>query len=550
MSVHKWLRSVRQWLAGHRDSIALGLLLLLIPLLIGALGCRMDPLHGSCEFTWSGFAASMNAYRHHRSTQPPVVRLEWDPDNRNAFILGGFAAGAPPYPPTAKLTWHPPHNATNIQFPAGNRPEPGGPPYVWNQPVNPETGAVDPVRFQFDADQTHVHQFSLEAGGQSAHQTIPTYGPPPSPPSEGAVPQRRAELATRPDYWRWAVQQDVVLGAVEMSTTTCQAWADFVQGERVFYALRFPVAHVAIEPPPQDPQASWYHILPVAMDSSTTPELWLEGYAPWVVGRYGPLPLEIKPEYLEFCREALPTAPGEGWVTLGPVADADVQCPDEFAGDDWGVALKMDLDFGGQQDAMVNETLAWYVCYQESGLGAAPARALARATGAQLYAAWDTVCMGPLPLPLLDRERPDPTFVLEGPRAFGHVMPSQPISLTFVCENLSTQPVDLKIEIASERGLTWEARMGDYHAPFAPPRPLPEVLRLSGKGGGGQYWQFIWFTADIPADAAWGSETLTITASDALNPARSTWNTGLVWVGDWPADAPRRHIYLPIALRH
>ncbi|MBM3190450.1 MAG: hypothetical protein FJZ90_17255 [Chloroflexi bacterium] len=114
---------------------------------------------------------------------------------------------------------------------------------------------------------------------------------------------------------------------------------------------------------------------------------------------------------------------------------------------------------------------------------------------------------------------------------------------------LSTQPLDLKIEFVSERGLTWEAKLGTYNAPFAPPRPLPEVLRLSGKGGGGQYWQFIWFTADVPADAAWGGETLTITATDALNPTRSTWNTGLVWVGEWPPGEPRRRIYLPITLR-
>ncbi len=361
------------------------------------------------------------------------------------------------------------------------------------------------------------------------------------------MPQGRTELATRPDYWRWEVKQYIGPSAMDMSTTTCQAWADFVQGERVFYALRFPVAHVAIEPPPEDPQASWYHILPVVMDSSSTPELWLEGYAPWVVGRYGPLPLEIKPEYLEFCREALPTAPGEGWVTLGAVADADVQCPATFMGDDWGLALKMDLDFGGQRDAMVNETLAWYVCYQEPGLGASPYRALARAAGAQLYAAWDTVCMGPLPLPLLDDVRPEPPFSLEGVRAAGHVTPTQSISLAFACANMDTQPVDIKIEIASERGLTWDAKMGTHSAPFTPPQPLPETLRLGPKGTGRQ---FIWFTADIPADAAWGGETLTITASDALNPTRSTWNTGLVWVGDWPPGEPRRHIYLPIALKH
>ncbi|MBM3188973.1 MAG: hypothetical protein FJZ90_09665, partial [Chloroflexi bacterium] len=318
-------------------------------------------------------------------------------------------------------------------------PEPGGPPYVWHRPVDPSTGAVAPAKFQCGADPStsHYHQFTLEAGGQTASATVENRDPL-APPSGRAAPQGRTELAARPDYWRWAVQQDIVAGAVEMSTTTCQAWLDFVQGERVFYALRFPVARVAIEPPPEDPQAHWYHILPVVMDSSSTPELWLEGYAPHPVGRYGPLPLEIKPEYLDFCFEALPTAPGEGWVTLGPVADADVQCPDEFVGDDWGLALKMDLDFGGQQDTMLNETLAWYVCYQEPGLGASPARTLARAVGAHLYAAWDTVCMGPLPLPLLDKARPAPPFVLEGPRAFGHVMPSQAISLIFVCENLST----------------------------------------------------------------------------------------------------------------
>ncbi|MBM3190449.1 MAG: hypothetical protein FJZ90_17250, partial [Chloroflexi bacterium] len=318
------------------------------------------------------------------------------------------------------------------------------------------------------------------------------------------------------------MKQDVGLGRFEMSKTTCGFWLDFVRGRRFFYALRYPAAPVAIEPPPEDPQAHWYLILPGVMDSSSTPELWLEGYAPHPVGRYGPLPLEIKPEYLDFCFEALPTAPGEGWVTFGPVADADVQCPDEFVGDDWGLALKMDLDFGGQKDAMVNETLVWYVCYQEPGLAASPARALAGAVGAQLYAAWDTVCLGPLPLPLLDEVRPEPPFSLEGVRAFGHVTPTQAISLAFACANLSTQPVDLKIEIASERGLTWDAKMGTHSAPFAPPQPLPETLRLGPKGTGRQ---FIWFTADVPADAAWGGETLTITATDVQNPTRSTWNT-------------------------
>ena len=96
----------------------------------------------------------------------------------------------------------------------------------------------------------------------------------------------------------------------------------------------------------------------------------------------------------------------------------------------------------------------------------------------------------------------------------------------------------------------WQFYGGDDRAPDynAPITAATEIVVPQ--------WQYtyIWAVNDsVPADTPAGPHSLIITVTSTTPPALTTWDTVLLWVGDWVAPPPpgetHHWIYLPLVLR-
>ncbi len=467
--------------------------------------------------------------------------------------LGGLVIGSPA-PDSVDLHWSPPPGSTNFDwdFPPDN---PGGPPpYVWsglgpyvavdvtfNMPEMPdlETGeSVDVVE-----NLVSTHSDGSASAAQMSTSVIKFNRADALPGQTKPLPQGQAP-AKQPaapdadvDVWQTKLWLDVK--GITLTTTFCQDWLDFLQGDEAFLAARMPM------PIPLVPTHSY--TIPIAYRGDTTPVLELINYDSF--GVVITLPLELRPERATFLANELPSAPGERWVALG-LDPAPASCPSglELGSGNWGLRGTAWLDMNDLPNNCEGCTVQVYYCYegqeqpmmpaalQRIAAGAA-SRALGSGAGLQTYQGEGITCIGPQPLPL----KPGLELTTVGT---AHITPTRPISFHHLLITQGTAEIDLTM--GSNLAADWGLYEGDVQGPYVPLQPITPPLTVYG------FAEF-WAVGEVPSDTQDGPYSLFITATLVSSPSVSAWTSDFMWSGGWvaPPVAPDAayHVYLPLVTK-
>jgi hypothetical protein len=548
MSPHHQTRQTNRTLSPYLRFA--GLLLLTLAILIGALwtsGCL------DCDDEPKMVTNSLEVERkareaRYRKRLNMVIQSSY---SGGPFFFRGQAQG-PPYPDKMKITWYPDlENCYKFRFYDDPMPEPGGPPYVWNLEVNPQTGETAQIEVFFDYYGPMSNSFTVEAGDQKesfsgndrlgAWPIIPRSAAP-----QDTTPQARTANPLDDDYYFW--ETTLYYGfwrGPEMTTELCQRGIDFLQSGTTFAAVRFPV-----QPPTlvySDP-----YTLPVAFRGEYTPTMKLVDYSARATSVLT-MPLEYKFDYLGFMESELPWAVGEHWMALGVPSEPKITCPPGIDSDNMEVIIELALDFGGEKDACTDCVLPVYYCYegeqqpmldslvqglinQEQELG----------IGLESYQGSGITCLGPDPLRLEDEENPSPPFAIRGEWTVW-ITETQTISLVHEIYTLNDAPVTVNLDYTSTLDLPWGIYSGTWNGPDIPLVPLDEPLTLDAITPS----RYFWVIADVPAGKN-GPEILQITARSVTTPKPQAVTADLIWIGDWipPSEAKvETKIYLPMVLR-
>jgi hypothetical protein len=317
-------------------------------------------------------------------------------------------------------------------------------------------------------------------------------------------------------------------GALAMSTSLCQSTVSFLQGGNAFVAIRFPVSGGASVPFP----------LPLRYgESGHYPRLDLlnEDVTPNVAA--ASVPLHLMPEWMTYAATVLPQATGEQWLTVGGSSADQVSCPANLNLSTWEFYSYLPMDAGSSVQAWADKILPGYFCFVTS----TPPPFLAtiqEALGLELdeeAASLSVVtAMGPFAIRLLGSP-PDPPYLVAGPQMAQVKSPGQ-AQLRFLIENKGSQSAAVTLSTTSTQQLPWQIYNGTFTAPNTG-SPVSGPISISAGGAAP-----VWLLANVPSGAS-GAETVVLTAS-STSPARSTWNSGLVWLGSAPnlGRTVRRHL--------
>jgi hypothetical protein len=142
-----------------------GLLLLTLAILIGAL-CTSGCL--DCDDEPKTVTNSTEAERKAREARyrKRLNMAIMSFYSGGPFYFHGQAQG-PPFPDKMKITWYPDlKHCYNFRFYDEPKPEPGGPPYMWNLPMDPNTGETAQIKVFFDSYGPMSNSFTAEADDQ------------------------------------------------------------------------------------------------------------------------------------------------------------------------------------------------------------------------------------------------------------------------------------------------------------------------------------------------------------------------------------------------
>ena len=363
--------------------------------------------------------------------------------------------------------------------------------------------------------------------------------------------QPRAVTETDQAYKVWDIS--LFLDGPEGQTLTtglCQTWADFLQQDTTFLAVRFPLVG-------QNQPGTPYAILPVVFhgDQPASFSLFVWGGQDVLVA-----PLEYRTQYFAFLENMLPTAPDTHWVALG-VGTPTQACSEGLTADRWSGVFSFQLDFGGAPDACLGCNLDHYFCYEGDAappffntasfrLGANAIRPAYRDEG--------ITCFGPLSL-LLQNEEAPALALMES--HMGRAAAGDQVVYTHFLSNHSSTALDVTLTYSSTLGLPWSFyEMLSWDQPDLS-KPITGTVTLPAQGE-------LWFTAvvDLPAEAE-GMENLSLDATSVQAPTLTSHTSDVVWIGGWltpppPASTPTPtasptptstpqtlHLYMPVVLR-
>jgi hypothetical protein len=332
-------------------------------------------------------------------------------------------------------------------------------------------------------------------------------------------------------YSWWYTEFYFGLGqSTTMTTDLCQGSVGYLQGGNFFVAVRYPTsaaagASSAIPGPFRYGETNGY------------PRLDLLNETPWPNTVVVSMPLAVAPEWMTYAANSLPQAAGERWVTMAPSSETQATCPANLNLPNWEFYAYVPMDAGPTPSAWSDKVLPGYFCFVTSspppfleslatalGLGAEEADT----TSAQVTA------MGPFPIRLAGNP-PNPPYLVSGPQ-MAVVKPPGQVQLRFLVENPGTTPLQVTTSVSSSLHLSWGIYRGSFDAPYLT-NPVQGAIDL----GHGEATP-VWVVANVPAGVT-GAETVIFTAT-STSPAGSTWNSGLVWLGN-PSNLGRtirRHL--------
>lgn len=430
----------------------------------------------------------------------------------------------------ASLTWTPPPGATNFSF--NPAPEKGGPPFQWKDsyPVNVSFNLPPGPLNKMVADTLQVSPVGHpEAVSAATTYTLIQNNPSaakdlPHPQAATASKQVLEPLAnTTIPVWHVLLFHNPQ--QVALTTKLCQDTLDLLRSEAAFVSLRVPKPTVAVtESLP----------LPLVFDPTWMPLLSIRSFSPSATIISGSL--EYRPDRQTFAQNALPSAPGEHWVTLGLSGDP-LTCPAglNIAANQWNVQTRFVLDLSARPDNCLNCVLPYYVCY--AGQNEPLANLALNLAGKQVGNAALTsfqgdgiTCSGPNRLEMFDSSQ---TWDLYA-HTWTYISPTvtTTVNLQFLVANLLPFPLQVSnLTFTSDVPANWQWYAGDNTQPNLS-QPLTFPLAL-----GGDDVLFAWLVGSLPPGTASGLYTVGVTATTNAIPLTRT-ITSQVWVGDWVVPPP------------
>jgi hypothetical protein len=466
-----------------------------------------------------------------------------------------------PAPSTVQISYTPPTGATNVTFAGYNLPKnPGGPPpYIFEnallgpisneitisydapRPWNPtEGGPPWTTRTESDTAVVTVASGNSYTFEKPLTVNAPAAQAPPDRFAAGEAMSSSAELAPElpphlqslvaPPWWF----SELFFGAgnpINLTTSLCQQSVSYLQTGSFFIAVRYPVAAEGAPPlpfpfPMRYGAPGFYPRLDLLNESNGPPVAIVS------------LPLEARPERADFVNNQLPGVAGEHWVALAPAAGTPASCPANLSVTRWEAYSWLPIDPGTNQAAWTEKVFPGYFCFVNGSLptflfGPAQAGGLE----AEPFGALDSpvTAMGPFPI-RLTANPPDPPYIVSGPEFLGVKPPGQ-ARLQFYVEDWGAAAITVTLGTSSTLHLSWKA----YNDAAGQPNLASQItgpITITPAGPA-----VVWLVADIAAGVA-GAETVILTASSS-SPARSTWNSGLVWIGPPPNPGHKARRHLP-----
>jgi hypothetical protein len=487
---------------------------------------RSQSVDGTVGPVAPGTSVSRGYQLTQASAQPPAVQAE----------------GAAALADTVTIRYWPPRGAQDTTFTGLQPTNPQGPPPFlftgipagspaavlahYRAPALPENRARYDAADLFQVVET-------DGNVEAALRFTPVLAEPPLPaPDAGRGTPEGASAALQPsggaaaEYSWWRPELYFGAPGVTMTTDLCAGVTAYLQSGSFFVAVRLPLSDAAAT-------------VPLVMrygEPGRYPRLDLIDESVWPPRVKTSLPLELRPEWLEWAENALPHADGEHWATLAPSPVASVTCPAALSLASWEYYASVPVDAGADPTAWDEKVLPVYLCF----VGDSPPPLLAGDATALLdaLAAGDSSAtvtpLGPSPIRLYG-DAPRPPIVVHG-AGLRRETPPQQVALPFLLENPTSQAATASLAVASRLRLPWELYEGTFEAPdlarkITAPLVIPRYQSVS-----------VWAVADVP-EGVGGAETVTLTAAASAAGA-STWNTGLLWFGDWPhtGHALRRHL--------
>lgn len=467
---------------------------------------------------------------------------------------------------TVKVLWTPPNGATNITF--GTPPDtPDGPPYTWSNietvgdvtTIEYDAPALPPGEDAEFATETAVTSYGGLAFNMQAFSYI-VCKEAPRPQAEVAHPARQTHSTSDLGdglVTIWQLDRWIDLPGVALTSEACRDYFEWLMDEQAFFAVRLPVEASVV------PTRSV--AVPVFADDEHPAKLALVQYFGLV--EHYVADLEPRQGRMGFAANALPSAEGEVWVTMGVSPDSP-PVPDGIAlgADEWGMRSTLWVDLSAQPDAGDGLVQPLYYCYEGSEQPQLTRRLqrMAVALGYRRegglavsnYADWCITCIGPQSIAFVDETTDwafsgDHSDFVEVGQAmrFSHLLLGGPGGATQVT-----------FEISSTLDLGWQLVEGDYDAPNMG-RPI-----TGPKSVGAHDLAHVWLVSeDVPEGTADGPYSVHVMAENAAGETRRA--SSLFWVGEWvapptpqptltpqptptltPTDEPGRHLCVPLIL--
>ena len=331
----------------------------------------------------------------------------------------------------------------------------------------------------------------------------------------------------------------------DIDTSLCEELVASIPEGNPFIGVRFPV-----------PPGSETFEPPIVLGNGYYAAIYLldEGQRPYV--RLMTQTLELKPQYVDFLENELPSAPDEHWMAIGRASTEPITCPEglDLPAGTWEIGAEFWLDMGGAKDACESCQLTAYLCFDGELPPAAVAIDLSRAAGAVgagFYQSSGITCIGPQPHRLTELwgspVNPSPSFALEGWNT-ATVDPGQVLTFTHKIQNLGSQQVTVDLSYLSAMGISYGLYQSTYDGPRVPLVPMSSRVTLGTGWSAGERWFSL--IAAVPSDAR-GAETVWVTATSATAPDDATYLTDGAWIGPWAPPTPegmRLRIRLPLVL--
>ena len=468
--------------------------------------------------------------------------------------LGAKSVEAP-FPDGLTFKYYPPDGYTNFQpvtWAGGVAPDnPQGPlPYVWqNRPIDWKntiqwrvpsmpSGQDQMVLVEtleaWESDTIHsTAQVEITINRVSSSELGDTF--------ESSIRTTRYTLpAGQADANAWQVSPWYSVSGVTMTTSLCQEWLNFMQGDNAFAAVRVPMVTAG-------PDQSYDN--PVMFSSACSPTMTLSNWDMYPAVTTG---LETRPGRSTFLANNLPSADGEQWVGMGVGSTPGVTCPDllNMPAGQWL------LNVNGCLNLPPDPTLLpIFFCYEgEDQPMLPPAQMAALKTASSLgvdllgegvsvtsYPEEGVTCVGPLVFHLQ----------LEGDLALwgSHstvISPTQAISFPHAVS--VSHPMTVSLSTSSSLGPDWKIYGDDLgHPDLSDPITGPIWVK---------YYKNFWLTNVVPAGAS-GSHNLLMTGTAVLSPSTFDVTSDLFYAGDWvepppPPPGPQPYMdltYLPVLFK-